>query len=179
MIALWLRGLLLRLPGRLLGAIIGVALTVVLIAALGAFLIASSTSMTRRASDAVPVDWQVELVPGTDLEVVKAAIGHATTISKLKVVGYGDVESFEASTGGTVQTTGAGKVAGFEPAYIVAFPGQFRLMLGSLGGVMLAEQTAANLHVTVGDTFTIRRIGLSAVELKVSGIVDLPNADSM
>lgn len=179
MIALWLRGLVLRLPGRLLGAIIGVALTVALIAALGAFLIASSTSMTRRASDTVPVDWQVELVPGTDPEVVEAAIGQATATSRLRLAGYADVEAFEASTGGTVQTTGAGKVVGLDPAYLTAFPGQFRLLLGSLGGVALAQQTAANLHVTVGDTFAIGRVGLPAAELKVAGIVDLPNADSM
>jgi len=179
MIALWLRGLLLRLPGRLFGAIIGVALTVALIAALGTFLIASSTSMTRRASDAVPVDWQVELMPGTDSEVIEAAIGQATAISRLQLAGYADVEGLEASIGGTVQTTGAGKVVGLDSAYLAAFPGQFRLLLGTLGGVMLAQQAAANLHVTVGDTFTIGRVGLPAAELRVAGIIDLPNADSM
>src|SRR5215813_9379821 len=114
MIWLWLRGLLSRIPGRLLGAIMGVALTVALIAALGAFLIASSTSMTRRASDALPVDWQIELVPGTDTDAVKAAIGQAAATSRVQLAGYADVEAFTASTVGTVQTTGAGKVVGLD-----------------------------------------------------------------
>jgi putative ABC transport system permease protein len=45
--------------------------------------------------------------------------------------------------------------------------------------VLVAQQTAANLHVAVGDTVTIGRLGLPAVKVKVGGVVDLPNADSL
>jgi ABC-type multidrug transport system fused ATPase/permease subunit len=46
---LWLKGLLKRRPGRLLGAIIGVALTVALLASIGAFTVSSAACMTERA----------------------------------------------------------------------------------------------------------------------------------
>ena len=45
--------------------------------------------------------------------------------------------------------------------------------------MLVAQQTAANLHVAVGDTVTIGRLGLPAVKVKVGGVVDLPNADSL
>lgn len=48
-----------------------------------------------------------------------------------------------------------------------------------LDGVLVAQQTAANLQVTVGDTVTIQRVGLSPVDVKVDGVVDLPYADSL
>ena len=62
---LWLKGLLAYRSGRLLGAIIGVALTVALLAAIGVFIASSSASMTQRAAADVPVDWQVQLSPGS------------------------------------------------------------------------------------------------------------------
>ena len=67
MIALiWFKGLLSRRRGRLLGAVAGVALTVALLATIGAFIASSGSSMTKRAISDVPVDWQVQLSPGTD-----------------------------------------------------------------------------------------------------------------
>jgi putative ABC transport system permease protein len=53
------------------------------------------------------------------------------------------------------------------------------LLLGSLSGPLLAQQTAANLHATVGSKITIDRPGLGAVDVVVAGVVDLPNQDSM
>jgi putative ABC transport system permease protein len=53
------------------------------------------------------------------------------------------------------------------------------LLLGSLSGPLLAQQTAANLHATVGSRVTIDRPGLGPVDVVVAGIVDLPNQDSM
>src|SRR5208283_4071589 len=40
-------------------------------------------------------------------------------------------------------------------------------------------QTAANLHVTVGDVITVQPEGVSAFDVKIGGVVDLPNADAM
>ena len=179
MIALWLFGNFRYRSGRLLGAVTGVAITVGLVASLGAFLFSSAATMTKRTLAGVPVDWQVQLMPGTNLEGVVSAIGQAAPVAFLQPAGYADAGGFEAHTGGSVQTTGAGKVLGIDPAYLTAFPGQLRVRLGSSGGVMLAQQTAANLHVTVGDSFAVQRIGLPQVDLTVTGIVDLPNADAM
>lgn len=179
MIALWLRGLLQDRRGRLAGTIAGIALTVAMFAALGAFLTHSAASMTRRAISGVPVDWQVQIVPGTATSSIRLAVDKAVAVSKLQTVGYASVDAFEAKTAGTVQTTGRGKVLGIDAGYTHIFPGQFRLLLGSMDGVMIAQQTAANLHVTAGDAVAIHRIGLPPVEVKIAGIVDLPNANSM
>ncbi|MEO7908336.1 MAG: ABC transporter permease, partial [Roseiflexaceae bacterium] len=179
MMTLWLSGLLARRSGRLLGAVVGVALTVALLAALGAFIAASAGSMTQRAIAAVPVDWQLLLAPSTDAQAVIPAVRAATPITALEPVGYADVAGFSASTGGTVQTTGAGKVLGLSPQYRQQFPAELRLLIGSLDGVLVAQQTAANLHVTVGDTVTIQRIGVPPLDVTIAGVVDLPQADSL
>ncbi len=176
---LWLKGLLVYRSGRLLGAIMGVALTVALLASIGAFIASSAASMTQRAIMDVPVDWQVQLSPGTDTHTVADAISKATSYTALEEVGYASTNGFTASTGGTVQTTGPGKVLGISTLYRQHFPTQIRSLIGSLDGVLVAQQTAANLHVTVGDTVTILRVGLPPATLKVDGVIDLPNADSL
>ena len=179
MTGLWLKGLLARRSGRLLGAMAGVALTVALLAAIGAFIVSASASMTQHAIAGVPVDWQIQLVPGTDPQTVRQALGKAIQYTALQRVGYGDAAGFTARTGSTVQTTGPGKVLGLEQDYRTAFPDQIRLLIGSWEGVLAAQQTAANLHVTVGDTVTVKRVGLPPIDVPIAGVVDLPNADSM
>lgn len=179
MMMLWFRGLLQDRRGRLAGTIAGIALTVAMLAVLGAFLSHSASSMTRRAIEGVPVDWQVQLVPGTSMDAISQAVHKAVAVSKLQTVAYASVDSLESKTGTTTQTTGQGKMLGIDASYAQNFPGQFRTLLGGLDGVLIAQQTAANLHVTVDDTVTIHRTGLSAIEVKVAGIVDLPNANSM
>lgn len=179
MIGLWISGLVRARSGRLIGAVAGVASVVALTAVLGIFFQASSASMTARAIASVPVDWQVQLAPGASLDAVRDAASKATPLSKVHVVDYVAVDGFESSTGGTVQTTGAGQVLGLDPSYATSFPAEMRLLLGSFEGVLVAQQTAANLHVSLGDTVLIYRPGLPNVEVKVSGVVDLPNADSL
>ncbi len=152
---LWLKGLLAYRSGRLLGAIIGVALTVALLAAIGVFIASSSASMTQRAAADVPVDWQVQLSPGSDANAVADAIGKSTSYTALEQVGYANTAGFTASAGGTLQTTGPGKAVGLSLHYRQHFPTEVRLLIGSLDGVLVAQQTASNLHVTVGDTVTI------------------------
>jgi putative ABC transport system permease protein len=179
MISIWLAGLVRRRSGRVLGTVAGLALAVALLADLGAFLASSSTSMTAKAVASVPVDWQVQLVSGADPAAVGAAIGKAAAYGKRQTVAYADVAGFEARSAGTVQTTGPGKAIGLDPSYRQDFPGQLRALLGPLDGVLLAQQTAANLHVTIGDHVTIQRVGMAPIEVAVDGIVDLPNADSL
>ncbi len=179
MIELWLKGLVGARSGRLIAAIAGLALTVGLIGALGAFIVASSESMARRAVAGVPVDWQVLVASGAYPPTLIDAIGKATPYKALQTVGYADTAGFSAVTGGTSQTTGPGKVLGLEANYREIFPGQIRLDVGSWDGVLIAAQTAANLHVAPGDTVTIQRIGVAPIDIKVAGVVALPNADSM
>ncbi|GIW35178.1 ABC transporter permease [Meiothermus sp.] len=174
----WLRGLLTRRPWRVWGAATGVALTVAFLACLGAFLTRSTATMTQRAVEGVAVDWQVLLAPNADLGAVKGAI-QAVGVKALERVGYADVAGFSARTGGTVQTTGAGRVLGISSTYALHFPKEIRPLVGGAQGVLLAQQTAANLHAAVGDTVFIHRLGLPPVSVRVAGIVDLPEADSL
>ncbi|GAC1374921.1 MAG: hypothetical protein NVS2B12_38230 [Ktedonobacteraceae bacterium] len=175
---LWFKSLLTARSGRLLGTIIGVALTVALLASLGAFITSSAVSMTQRAVTGVPVDWQIQFTPGTDLPTAIRTVSESTTYSALQQVGYANVGGLSANTGNTQQTTGAGKVIGISPQYQQQFPSELRLLLGSLSGVLVAQQTAANLHVTIGDTITVQREALPPVKVQVAGVVDLPYANS-
>jgi putative ABC transport system permease protein len=176
---IWLRGILRHRWTQLLASAAGLALSVALLAMLGSFLVSSSRDMTTRSIAAVPVDWQIQLGPGATPQSIIDAVGQTTPYDRLQQVAYADTSGFIARTGGTVQTTGPGKAVGLEASYRTNFPGQLRLLIGTFDGVLLAQQTAANLHATVGDSITIERPGLPAAEVKVSGIVDLPNADSM
>ena len=179
MIGLWLRGTLVGRTGRLMGSIAGLALTVALLASLGTFIASSGQTMARRAIANVPVDWQVLLAPTADASRVMDAIRQAAAPANLRTVGYADTAGLSATTGSTTQTTGAGKVVGIEPDYSARFPDQIHVILGTPDGVLIATQTAANLHVTVGDTLSVQRVGLPPVDVKIAGVATLPNADSM
>lgn len=176
---LWLSGLVRARSWRLLGAIAGIALTVALIAALGAFLRASTATMTARAAGSVLVDWQIQGLAGFDAATVAAGIRQSGAVTAFEPAFYADVAGFEASTPDGVQATGAGKVLGVGPDYFVRFPGQARLLLGTMNGVLVAQQTAANLHVGLGDSVTIHRVGIPDTSAIVGGVVELPNADAL
>ena len=90
-----------------------------------------------------------------------------------------DIDGFQAQTGGTTQTTGPGQVIAFDGDYASDFPAEIRPLSGSSRGALIAQQTAANLHVGPGDTVTIKRIGLAPVDVIIAGVVDLPDADSL
>jgi putative ABC transport system permease protein len=177
-ILLWLRGLLTRFPARLAGAAAGVALTVALCGALGAQIAASGASMTRQAIANVDVDWQVQLNPGTGEGAVRAAIARATRYEVIEPVWYADLSGFESVSKDGVQTTGPGKAVGLAPGYFAHFPAEVRPNIGAHDGVLLFSQTAANLHATVGSTVTLRRAGLPPAQVRVDGIVAMPNIDS-
>ena len=54
-----------------------------------------------------------------------------------------------------------------------------RTLAGNGTGVLLAQQTAANLHAAPGDTISIGRAGGAPAQVRVDGVVDLPTADSL
>ncbi|WP_067571739.1 ABC transporter permease [Nocardia acidivorans] len=179
MMLLWLAGLLRRQPARLLGAALGVATTVAMLACLGTFLTQSQATMTARAVRGVAVDWQVQVQPDTDPKAIAQLVGATPGVRLSTPVGFAQTTGLSALTGDTTQTTGPGVVLGLPADYPALFPGQIRRLVGADSGVLLAQQTAANLHVTLGDIVTVGRADLSSFPVTVAGIVDLPQANSL
>src|SRR6266851_7618876 len=175
----WLTGLLRHRAARLTGSVLGVAMTVALLGSLGVFFAASKAQMTRQALAGVVVDWQVQLAPGAAAASAGRVIAGAPGVVKSLPVGYASTTGLTATAGDTTQVTGPGKVLGLPPGYSAAFPGEIRYLVGARSGVLLAQQTAANLHASVGTVVAIGRKGLPPAKVVVRGIVDLPAADSM
>ena len=176
----WTIGLAKRRPARLVGTMIGVGLTVALLACLGAFIDSSVKTMTSRAIAGLPIDWQILLSSPRDDEAVRAAIQETDPKAVAETVRYADVPSLVAKTGRTVQTTGTATVLAISPNYKENFPAEIATMLGATDGVLVAQQTAANLHISVGDLVTIQRAArLPPVEVRIDGIISLPDAASL
>ncbi len=179
MIRLWLSGLLRRQGARIAGAAVGVAIAVALLASLGAFLAHAKGSMTSRAVASVAVDWQVQVAKGADPATVAALLAHTPSVRASRLVGFTEVSGFTATTAGSTQTTGSGVVLGIPADYRSTFPGEIRVLTGDGSGVLLAQQTASNLHAAPGSQVSIVRAGLPPVTVTVSGVVDLPQANSL
>jgi putative ABC transport system permease protein len=159
---------------------IGVGLALALLACLGAFVDSSVKTMTRRSVAGLTIDWQILLNSRVDEEPVRSAVRQADPNAVVESVGYAGVPNLIAKTGETVQTTGPAVVLGISAEYRTAFPTEIAPMVGADQGVLAAQQTAANLHVSVGDTVTIERVGgLSPVEVTVNGIISLPDASTI
>ncbi|WP_129292436.1 FtsX-like permease family protein [Streptomyces lydicus] len=179
MIRIWLNGLLRRRGGRLLAVAAGVATAVALLAALGGFLGATHATMTAQSVRATVVDWQVQAANPADVPQVLNTVHHTPGTRAALPVGYASTSGLSATAGGTSQTTGPGSVLGLPAGYRTAFPGEIRVLAGRGDGVLLAQQTAANLHAAPGDTVAVGRAGLPPVRVRVDGVVDLPHADAL
>ncbi|GAA1311320.1 hypothetical protein Psi02_55210 [Planotetraspora silvatica] len=179
MIRIWLAGLVRVRSGRLLGVVAGVATAVALLAALGSFLAVTRATMTAQSVRRVSVDWQVQVAAGADAQSVLMTVLNTQGTRAALPVGYADTSGLTATTGGTTQTTGPGAVLGIPPGYRSSFPGEIRVLSGVGDGVLLAQQTASNLHAAPGDTVAIGRAGLPPVTIRVDGVVELPLADSL
>ena len=175
----WVAGLGRRQPGRVLAAAAGVAAAVALLASIGSFVAGAKATMTRRAVRQVAVDWQVEAQPGADAASVLAALQADRRVRAAQPVGFAQTAGFQATTAGTTQTTGPGVAVGLPDTYARVFPGELRLLAGRMDGVLVAQQTAANLHVAPGDTVFVARAGLDPVAVRVDGVVELPDANSL
>lgn len=179
MITAWAGGLARQRIGRLLAAVAGIALAVALVAALGSFLTASKATMTQRAVRSVAVDWQVEVQPGADPNAVRSLVQVAGGTRAALPVGFARTTGFTATVGGSTQTTGPGVALGLPADYRSHFPDELRTLSGSGTGVLLAQQTASNLHAAPGDTIGVRLPGAGLRQVRVDGVVDLPQADSL
>ncbi|GGP87836.1 ABC transporter permease [Streptomyces melanogenes] len=179
MIISWVSGLLRHRTGRLAATAAGIALAVALVAALGSFLTASKSTMTARAARSVAVAWQAEVQSGADPHTVLAMVRATDGVRGAEPVGFARSTGFQATEAGSTQSTGPGVVLGLPDTYRQTFPGAVRPLTGTATGVLLAQQTAANLHVVPGDTVTIGLPGSAPAHVTVAGIVDLPQADSL
>ncbi|MER3438160.1 MAG: ABC transporter permease [Chloroflexota bacterium] len=157
---------------------LGIAVAVAVLASLAGFIATTEATMTQQALSSGGVDWQIQLSPGMSPQAAITELTRAPGYTKLAQVGYADTPGLEATTGDTTQTTGPGQVLGVPPDYRTLFPGEIRLLIGH-GEVLLAQQTAANLHATPGSSVTIKRPGLAPVAVTIDAIVDLPAADSL
>jgi putative ABC transport system permease protein len=175
----WLVGALRHRSGRLVGMALGIALAVALIAAIGGFLAASQATMTARTVANVAVDWQVQLRADVNQSAARDTVRSQPGVTAALPVGFASSTGFSATTGATTQTTGTGVVLGLVSNYHAVFPMQIRPLVGQAGGVLLAQQTAANLHVRPGDVVSVGRSGLQPVDVVVDGVVELPNADTL
>ena len=175
----WIVGLVRHRLGRLGATALGVSLAVGLLASLGAFLSTSKATMTARAINAVSVDWQVEVQPGVDPATVGDQVAANANVVTSEEVLFGTTSGFESTIAGSTRTTGAGQVLGISDTYRTAFPGEIRDLAGATGGVLLFQQTAANLGAAPGDTVTIGLDGAAPVTVTIDGVVDLPQADSL
>ncbi|MEW2042788.1 ABC transporter permease, partial [Streptomyces sp. NPDC005534] len=175
----WAAGLARHRTGRLVAALAGIALAVGLIASLGSFLTASKATMTQRAVRSVAVDWQVEVQPGADSPSMLSAVRKAPGVQSALPVGFARTNAFAASVRGSAQTTGPGVLLGLPATYQKVFPAELRHLTGAGGGVLLAQQTASNLHVAPGDSVSVRLPGAPTRQVRVDGVVDLPQADSL
>ena len=175
----WNVAMIRRRPGTLAATAIGIALAVGLLASLGSFLAASRSTMTRRAIGTVAVDWQVETQPGADPAAVAAQVTAQPHVDATSLVQLATTSGLESVHGATARTTGPGRVLGIDDGYRATFPEEMRDLAGSSTGVLLFQQTAANLGAGLGDTVVIGRAGLAPVTVTVDGIVDLPQADSL
>ncbi len=135
--------------------------------------------MTRRAIATVAVDWQVEATAGADPQQVADALAADPTVTATEPVEIATTTGFSHHGAASTQTTGPGQVLGISDTYLATFPDQVRTLLGRDHGVLLYQQTAANLAAAPGDTISIGRDGAPPVDVTVAGIVDLPHADSL
>ncbi len=179
MIRLWLAGMLRRNPARLLAGAVGIAIAVALVAGLGSFLVSSQATMTKRAAAQVAVDWQVQVASGADPRSVLSAVRATPGTAIALPVGFAESPGLQSSVAGTSQQTGAAKVLGLPAGYAAAFPASMRLLTGTTNGALVAQQTAANLHVAPGDLVSIARAGSTTYQVRIAGVVELPQADSL
>lgn len=174
----WISGTTRRRRGRFLAAVAGIALTVTTLAFLAMFISASRATMTDRAAASVAVDWQVALDNPADTARVTDTLHARGGVTAVDPVEFLTARGIEATTGDTRQVTGKAAVLGLPATYRHDFPDAIRTLVGSDTGVLLAQQTAANLHVEPGQEITLLW-GDQPATVTVTGVVELPQADSL
>jgi len=174
----WLAGLCRRRPVELLGAALSVAVAVAFIAALGAFITDSRAGLTTRAAGRVPVDWQVQVTPQGAPATVAATLAKTADVRAVLPVQLAQVPALQSTSATGDRTTGVAYVVSLAPGYAQAAPAEIRYLLGARTGVLLQQQTAANLAAGPGSTVTVTLPAGGRRTVRVDGVADLPQADS-
>jgi putative ABC transport system permease protein len=165
-----------RRPAETIAAALAVALTVAFLASMGSFTSATGSRLTVRAADRVPVDWQLQVTPGGDPAAVRQALNAVPGLIGVQAVDYARVPGLTAiSSAGETRATGAAYVVAVPDDYAAFAPGQIRTLAGTASGAVLQQQTAASLAAAPGTRITV--LG-SRRTVTVTGVADLPNADS-
>ncbi|MEU0837005.1 hypothetical protein [Streptomyces sp. NPDC005969] len=126
------------------------------------------------------MDWQVEVQPGADPNAALSLVRKTPGVRSAVPVSLAHSSGFTATEQGSTQTTGPGMLLGLPDGYQTLFPGEIRSLTGRPTGVLLAQQTASNLHAAPGSTVGIRLPGTTGVrQVRVDGVLDLPQADSL
>ena len=164
-----------RRPTETFAAAVAVAVTVAFLASLGSFVSQTGSRLTLRAAARVPVDWQVQVTPGSDPAVARRALDSVPGLMAVRAVDYAKVPGLQSSSAAGTRTTGVAYVVALPADYASFAPSEIRRLVGSTRGVVLQQQTAANLAAAPGATVTVLGSGKA---VRVAGVVDLPNADS-
>lgn len=175
----WSVGLLQRSTLLIVGTGISLAVAVAFVGALCSFVSSSRADLTVRAAARVPVDWQVQLTQSADPATVEGAVAALPDLRARAEVFQAAVPSLTGGSAGGVRTTGQARVLSLPPTYQSMFPGEIRPLVGASQGVLLAQQTAANLAVAPGGSFTVQAPDGRLTRLVVDGVVELPAADSL
>lgn len=173
-----MKGLLAHRRSRILGVVAGVTVAVALLASIGSFLSSTTSQMTERAISTVATDWQVEVGNGANPGTVLKQVRAFDSVSIAKPVEIAATPSFSTVTKASSQQTGAGRVIGLPQGFSKTFPGQIRTLAGKGDGVLIAQQTAANLDATPGQTVSLDRPGMKPARVRIDGVVEMPAADS-
>jgi putative ABC transport system permease protein len=165
-----------RRPQETFAAAIAVALTVAFLASLGSFVSQTGSKLTLRAAGRVPVDWQVQVTPGSDPAAAQKALSGVPGLVGFRPVDYAKVPGLRSISAAGTRTTGAAYIVSLPADYATFAPSQIRPLVGASIGIVLQQQTASSLAAAPGATVTVLGSGRS---VKVDGVVDLPNADSL
>ncbi|MDT5070405.1 MAG: putative transport system permease protein, partial [Mycobacterium sp.] len=179
MMVTWTLGLIRRQPGRLLGTAAGIAAAVALFACLGSFLAAAQGPMTARAAGGPAVDWQVEVQPNGSTPAVLDTVRAAPHVLAAAPVEFAQSSGLSTTGAGGLRTTGPATVLGIPGTYRDTWPRALRALAGGDRGVLVAQQTAANLNAAPGETITIARSGMPAIDVVVDGVVEITQANSL
>lgn len=177
--ARWTAGLLRRNPLVLLGTALSLAVAIAFVAALTSFVSSTRADLTVRAAAQVPVDWQVQLTAGADSAAVATSLRALPDVRAQAAVEAAAVPALTSSGPAGTRTTGSARVLSLPADYATTFPGEIRPLVGAARGVLLAQQTAANLAVAPGDTFAVSSPDGTSTTLTVAGVVELPAADAL
>lgn len=102
--------------------------------------------MTDRAVRSVSIDWQIQVQNGTDPAAIADAVAGTSGVITSATVNFGQSSGLSTTAGGSTQTTGPAVLLGIPDTYRTQFPTVVRTLAGADTGVLLAQQTASNLH---------------------------------